>query len=109
MDFEKLIYPYREKGRTIGLQIKWLTGKAMPHDAIDYAMSKVYKEIELGRTFEDGTTLDHELLTVAKEYHLKELHEQMVTRLESIEQNLDAVWNTLGKARKIWEVIRGRA
>lgn len=109
MDFDKLLEPYVENGRTVALQIKWLIKKGIPQYAIDYAMTAVYKRLELGETFPDGNAFDQELYKVAKAQYETDLEEGMKKRLVEIETNLDAEWNRLSKAKKLWEVIRGRA
>ena len=108
MDFENLLKPYSEDGRTVSGQIKWLL-KSVPQSSADYAMSAVYKRLELGEKFENGHELDQELKKVAKEYYESELVTQMTKRIEQIARNLDSEWNALGKMKKIWEVIRNRA
>lgn len=109
MDLGKLIEPYSENGRTIGGQIKWLSSKGMPQHIIESAMSFVYKEVELGKTFANGSELDKELLLVARKTFDKELEKQLKERLSFIESNLDTEWNKLSKAKKIWQVIKGIA
>ena len=109
MDLNKLLEPYSEDGRTIGGQIKWLMGKGIPQHCIDGAISKIYKEIDLGRKFLNGNELDRALLTEAKDAQNKELEDLLKQRITSIESNLDVEWNKLSKARKIWQVIKGEA
>lgn len=109
MDFDKLLEPYTENGRTIALQINWLLKKGIPQDAIDYAMSAVYKRIELGESFQDGNALDQELKKVALDHHKANLEEGLKKRIAAVEANLDTTWNSWGKGKKIWEVLRGRA
>jgi hypothetical protein len=109
MDFDKLLEPYSENGRTIKGQVAWLIKKGIPSHAIDYAMASVYKEIEVGRTFSDGNELDQELLRVAREHHEQELQEQMVKRLASAQEALDTEWNKLTKWQKLKDVMVGRA
>jgi len=109
MDFDKLLEPYVENGRTIALQIKWLTRKGIPETAIDYAMTAVYKRIERGETFINGDALDQTILNVAKDYHNKEIIERFTKHIGDIADTLDSDWNKLGKTKKIWEVLRGRA
>jgi hypothetical protein len=109
MDFDKLLEPYNDNGRTIAIQIKWLLKNGLPQDAVDYAMSNVYKRVEAGEIFENGHELDQELRRVAKDHYEADLAESMKKRVGAIEANLDADWNKLSPSRKIWEVIRGRA
>jgi hypothetical protein len=109
MDFDKLIEPYSENGRTLGLQIKWLIKNGIPQSSIDYAVSSVYKRIENGETFKDGDALDQELRNVARKHHEDELSEQMKKRIGEISANLDVEWNKLTKWEKIKQVIQGLA
>lgn len=109
MDFEKLLEPYSENGRTIAAQYKWLTRKGMPETAINYAMTAVYKRIESGETFLNGDALDQTLLNVAKEYHDAEITARFKKHIGDIASTIDSDWNKLGKTKKIIEVLRGRA
>jgi len=109
MDLDALLKPYEENGRTIAGQIKWLLKNGIPQASIDYAMTAVYKRLEGGETFPAGHDLDRELLRVAKENFESELSESIKRRIAEMESNLDADWNKLNKAKKIWEVLRGRA
>jgi hypothetical protein len=109
MDFNKLIEPYSENGRTISGQIKWLLKNGLPQDAIDYSMTVVYKNIESGHFFNDGHDLDQELLKVAKEHYAADLEESMKKRIGAISTQLDSDWNKLSKTQKIMQVITGKA
>jgi len=109
MDFDKLIEPYNENGRTLALQINWLLKQGIPQPSVDYAISLVYKKLEDGVTFADGNALDQELRRVAKEHYGADLETQMKKRIDEIGNNLDSEWNKLNKAKKLWEVLRGRA
>jgi hypothetical protein len=109
MDFDKLLEPYTENGRTIAAQLKWLTKNGFPQGSIDYAMSAVYKRLESGEKFENGHELDQELKRIAKIHYESDLEEQMKKRIGEISNNLDAEWNRLSKPKKLWEVIMGRA
>lgn len=109
MDFDKLLEPYKENGRTVSGQIKWLLKNGIPHTSIDYAMSAVYKRIDSGATYENGHELDRELLTTARDHYNTELVEGMTKRVGEIEANLDVEWNKLTKWQKIRQVIAGKA
>lgn len=109
MDFDSLLKPYDENGRTIKGQIKWLMKNGLPQTSIDYAMSAVYKRLESGETFPNGHDLDNELKRVAQTHFETELEEGMKKRIAQLEGNLDMEWGKLSKTKKIWEVIRGRA
>lgn len=109
MDFDKLLEPYQENGRTVKGQIVWLIKNGLPHTSIDYAMSAVYKRIENGETFENGSALDQELRNVAKAHFQIEAEQQVIKRINEVEAALDADWNRLGKMGKIWAVITGKA
>ena len=109
MDFDTLIQPYSEDGRTASGQIKWLLKNGYSIVSVDYAMSAVYKRMELGETFLDGDALDQELRRVAKEHHETDLVESMKKRISDVEQNLDTEWSALSKLAKIWQVMTGKA
>jgi hypothetical protein len=88
MDLKSLLAPYSEPQedgtclRTIENQVKWLMGKNIPRSHIDQAILSVYDEIERGKTFENGTALDHYLLEVATHLHKVELTDS-VAKLEA--------------------------
>jgi predicted alpha/beta-fold hydrolase len=109
MDFNKLLEPYSENGRTLAGQIKWLAKQGFPQASIDYAVSFVYKKLDLGGKFENGHELDQELRRVTKRHFESELETQMKKRIGELESNLDAEWNKLTKFQKIKEVLTGRA
>jgi hypothetical protein len=109
MDFIKLLEPYATEGRTIEGQVKWLLSKGLPQYVVNDAMTFVYTQLQNGVTLRDGTELDHYILRIAREYHDKDITEQLSKRVSVIEQNLDSEWNKLSKPKKLWEVVRGRA
>lgn len=92
MDFEKLLEPYKENGRTIEKQIQWLTGKLIPRNFIDQAVLRVFGDLENGTTFTDGNALDQFLLKVARDLYTEEVSKQ-AKELESFMTNFkqDAV------------------
>lgn len=63
MDFETLLKPYSEDGRSVEGQIFWLSRKGLfSDDVINQAILNTYREIqEEGRTFDDGHHLDRYL------------------------------------------------
>lgn len=109
MNFNTLIIPYNENGRTIGGQIKWLKGKGIPDNIIDHVMTSVYKEVEDGKKFDSGSLLDQYLFKVAREAFDIELQEQLEKRISTIANTLDSDWNKLTKWQKIKQVISGKA
>jgi len=109
MDYTALLEPYKENGRTVGGQIKWLAKQGIPQPSIDFAISSIYKKIELGLKFENGDALDQTLRQVAKVHEAKLLEEQMKLRIGEIANNLDVDWNKLTKWQKIKQVITGEA
>jgi hypothetical protein len=108
MDFDKLIEPYIENGRTVGGQIKWLQ-KYASQDSIDYAMTSVYKRLEIGEKFEDGNALDQEIRRIALEHHAKDVEEKFKTKTNELQSSLDVEWNKLNKFQKLCQVITGKA
>jgi hypothetical protein len=109
MDFDKLLEPYAENGRTVAGQIQWLIKNGIPQNSIDYAIVTIYKTLESGKIFDNGHDLDRELLQVAKEHTSTEAETQMKRRVDEMTYVLDSDWNKLSRAKKLWEVIRGRA
>jgi hypothetical protein len=109
MDFNKLLEPYTENGRTIGGQIKWLAKNGIPQESIDYAISAVYGRISNGEVFAEGHDLDRELLKTGQEHHSMQLQQQMEKRIGEISNNLDVEWNKLTKWQKVLQVIQGKA
>jgi hypothetical protein len=76
MNFKELLEPYKENGRTIEGQIKWLNSKGIARNFIDQAILKVFSELETGTKHSDGNALDHYLLQVAKDLQTAELEKQ---------------------------------
>lgn len=109
MDFDKLLEPYGENGRTLHGQIQWLLKNGIPHASIDYAVLAIYKRLECGEKFNSGHELDRELLAVAQKHYEVDLGEQLKKRIAQIAHSIDSEWNTLSKTQKIWEILRGRA
>jgi hypothetical protein len=109
MDFDKLIEPYSENGRTLGGQINWLLKKGIPQTSIDYAVSSLYKRLDCGEIFKDGHELDTELLNIAKEHQLRDFSDRFKKTISEVENNLDLEWNKLSKVKKILAVLGGKA
>ena len=109
MDFNELIKPYTENGRTVGGQVKWLIKNGLPITSVQFAMSKVYKEVESGLVFPSGHDLDQEILKVAREHHSLALEDQMKRHIDEISVTLDSDWNKLTKWQKIKQVMQGLA
>lgn len=107
MDFQSLIKPYSENGRTIEGQMKWLQKKGILQDSIDLAMLDVYSELEKGKSFENGTALDHYLLSKAIEREQGELitqYERLCAKAAKMEHLKK--YET-GKCKKLWMVMKG--
>lgn len=67
MDYDKLLEPYYENGRTTEGQVRWLQKKGFPDHIIEEAMSGLYLELDRGKHFVNGHALDRELLAKAEE------------------------------------------
>jgi len=103
MDFEKLIEPYKENGRTPAGQIKWLLSKGIPQANVDQAMLYVYDEIQRGRTFESGHELDRYLLTKAQEFQKADAEAQ-VQRLQEFFGKFKENWHReMTRKKSRWE------
>ena len=108
IDFERLLDPYREGGRTIGGQIEWLTRKhAMPQHCVDMAMIDVYRSHLSEVT--DGNSLDQLLLKVTQDIYRKELADQMLRRISDLSRKIDGEWANLTMWQKIVAVLKGEA
>jgi len=108
MNFDKLLEPYAENGRTIAGQIQWLMKYGIPQNSIDYAIVTIYKTLASGKIFDNGHDLDRELLRIAQE-HASSESKMLIKRVEEMADVLDSDWNKLSRTKKLWEVIRGRA
>jgi hypothetical protein len=107
MDFKKLLEPYNQNGRTIEAQRLWLAKKGIPPDIIDHVCVEVYREIEQGKTFIDGTDLDHEMLRRARNY-INEAEQEKVKKLEERAATLEEKFKPSGsKWDKIKMVMKG--
>lgn len=77
MNFKELLEPYKEGGRTVEGQIKWLSGRhQIARNFIDQAVLQVFSELESGATHDDGNALDQYLLKVAKDLETVSLEKQ---------------------------------
>lgn len=111
MNFNELLKPYSEKGRTIGGQINWLAREfGLPQNSIDYAISNVYGRIKSGETFENGKALDMELLKIAKEHYHNDLEKQFLKRIDEVKTNInieELEWKKLNFFQKIKLILKG--
>ncbi len=107
IDFEKLLEPYSEGGRTVEAQIKWLSKKGFSGTVIDTAMSEVYLELSRGKKFKNGHELDRYLLKKA----IIESKKEMEVRIKHMQDRLNELVNRhqkVNKLKKIWFVLRGK-
>lgn len=91
MDYKKLCEPYSENGRTPEGQRIWLIRKGIPPSIVDQAMILVYDEVERGRTFDNGTHFDHQLLLKAQELVQADATAQLAA-LEEFHQKIRDKW-----------------
>lgn len=107
MDFKALLEPYSENGRTIEGQIKWLQKKGLHQESIDLAMLDVYGEIEKGKSFANGTALDHYLLAAAISRENGELISQY-EKLCAKAAKMDYLKkHEAGRLKRAWMVLKG--
>ena len=100
MDYEKLLEPYKEGGRTLTGQITWLVKKGIPKAIIDQAMLYVYDELDRGAKFDNGHDLDRALYTKATEL-MKSEAEDSLKKLQDFHQKLREKWgDDLSKMKK---------
>ena len=78
MNFRDLLEPYKENGRTVEGQIRWLNSKFIDRALIDKALLVVFGELEDGKTHKDGNALDQYLLAKAHELQTAELEKQVL-------------------------------
>ena len=104
IDFNKFLTQF--EGWSVEGQIKWLQGKNIPQIVIDHVIAEIYKEIEQGKKFIDGDSLDKELLKRCKDnlnLELKQLTELYSARMQRFEEYIK-----LGQFHKLWLVITGK-
>ena len=92
LNYQVLLKPYSEDGRTPEGQIKWLAKKGIAQNVIDQAMLFVYDELSRGKVYKDGHELDRYLLGVAQSLVSNEIQ---ATRenLERFHETLREAWN----------------
>ena len=106
MDYNELIKPYSENGRTVAGQIVWLRKQGFTDSEIEHALADTYLEVKNGKTFENGHELDRYLLSVAQAVRLEEVdavRERMQRRLADLidkKQEVDPPKETLWKKVK---------
>lgn len=61
MNYEKLLEPYKENGRTAEGQVTWLLKKGLSKASIDQAMIEIYDGVERGQKYLTGHELDRAL------------------------------------------------
>jgi len=99
LNFEALIRPYIENGRTIEGQIKWLRRKGIHPYAVEKAILDIYTGMQLGKVYQDGNELDQALLQRGIELVDEE------TAL--ILQRLSQVSIPGGRISKAWAALKG--
>lgn len=99
MDFEKLLEPYSENGRTIEGQILWLQKKGFSQVIIETATRAIYKRLESGEKFGNGHDLDRELFAVATDL----AKEESKLLVKSLDRFIEG-----GRFKKAWNALRGK-
>lgn len=99
MDFDKLIEPYTENGRSVKGQILWLQRKGYSPVIIEKVIQSVYSRLAGGETFENGHELDQELKRVADSLQGQEA--------ELLLKNMDRLLEG-GRFKKAWKALRGK-
>jgi len=91
MDYEKLLEPYVENGRTVVGQASWLLKKGIPKATVDQAMLYVYDELDRGKTYATGHELDRALFDKGMEL-LKEDVVISLKQLQDFHQKMRDKW-----------------
>jgi hypothetical protein len=119
MNFEELYAPYATKEAPVYLDmIPWLKKNGIAPHIVDQAILQVFTDLQQGKTFEASTdhTATWHLWMYAREIadglareelqvyvrHLEGFHEKL-------KKEIDAEWEQMGKLKKIWAVISGKA
>jgi DNA topoisomerase IA len=100
LNFDELIRPYNENGRTTELQITWLRKKGFSSAVIESAIQDIYAGLHQGITYPNGHELDQALLKHAHELANEESR-IILNRLERV--NLPG-----GRFKKAWRALRGQ-
>ena len=101
LNFEALIRPYSENGRTIEKQIRWLRKKGVAPLVIERAVQDIYSGLHLGTTkYENGHDLDQALLQRSIEL-MDDETELLLRRLERV--NIPG-----GRWSKAWAALTGK-
>ena len=104
MNYEKLLEPYKENGRTAAGQVTWLLKKGLPKESIDQAMIEIYDGLERGQNYSAGHELDRALFDRASEL-AKASAATSLAQLEIFHQSLRDKWGD--DLVKIVEAARG--
>lgn len=100
LNFEALIRPYMEDGRTIKGQIRWLRKKGITPFVIERAVQDIYVGLQTGVTYPTGHDLDQALLQRAIVL--------MDEETEIILQRLERVNIPGGRWSKAWKALTGK-
>jgi hypothetical protein len=116
MNYEELLKPYSEDGRTVEGQVRWLRRKGIKEDIIAHAIMDLYQGLSNGVTYENGHALDQALVLIAMQtqdeeekaavQRIQDRHEGVIQRAKV---ELDSEWGRMSKLQKIWQVIKGEA
>ena len=100
INFQELIKPYSENGRTVEGQITWLRSKGFSSAVIESALQDIYVGLHQGVTYPDGHELDVALLN--------HTHELANEESRIIMQRLERVNLPGGRFKKAWRALRGQ-
>lgn len=100
LNFEALLKPYTENGRTIEGQIRWLRKKGITPFVIERAVQDIYVGLQTGVTYPSGYDLDQALLQKAIAL--------MDEETEIILQRLERVNIPGGRWAKAWKALMGK-
>lgn len=93
MDFKELHKPYKDAvSPSVELQMQWLQKIGFKPHQIEKAMLLVYTDIEQGKRFKDGKSLNLYLKETAAKIREEELT-VYIAELENIETKLKNKWN----------------
>jgi hypothetical protein len=100
LNFEALIRPYIENGRSLEGQVRWLRKKGIHPHAVEQAIQEVYTGMQLGKVYQDGNDLDYALLHRGIEL--------MDDETQLILQRIGQMKIPGGRVKKAWAALKGK-
>jgi hypothetical protein len=100
LNFDELLRPYVENGRTLEGQIRWLRKKGVPPLVMERALQDIYLGLHSGVAYPSGNDLDQALLQRSIEL-MDDETEILIQRLQTV--NIPG-----GRMKKAWRALRGK-